>query len=138
SFLFYNSTAKEAYLEGFFFTISVISNTALGLSNDALADFSSDNFILNIIIYLIIIGSIACLVLIEIKRYLFKNKNQKKKFRFTLFTKVTTTTFFFLVALGTIMIYLIDRQGFMQGKSWHEGIFYALFQSVTTRSAGLT
>src|SRR5699024_7069515 len=35
-------------------------------------------------------------------------------------------------------IYLIDRQGFMQGKSWHEGIFYALFQSVTTRSAGLT
>src|SRR5690625_1993475 len=137
-FLFYFPTAKEAYLEGFFVTISAISNAGFGLSNDSLAAFSSDYFVQSIVIFLIIFGAIGFPVLIEIKRYLFKNKNQKKKFRFTLFTKVTTTTFFFLVALGTIMIYLIDRQGFMQGKNWHEGIFYALFQSVTTRSAGLT
>src|SRR5699024_8545327 len=68
----------------------------------------------------------------------FKNKNQKKKFRFTLFTKVTTTTFSFLVAWGTIMIYRMDIQAFMQGKSWHEGICWALFQYVTTRREGLT
>lgn len=137
-FLFYFPTAKEAYFEGFFVTISAISNAGFGLSNDSLAAFSSDYFVQSVIMFLIIFGAIGFPVLIEIKRYLFKSKNQKRKFRFSLFTKVTTTTFFFLVALGTIMIYLIDRQGFMQGKSWHEGIFYALFQSVTTRSAGLT
>src|SRR5699024_12287782 len=89
-------------------------------------------------IFFIIFNAIEFTVLIKIKSVLFKNNNQTKKFCFTLFTKVTTTTFFFLVALGTIVIYLIDRQWFMQGKSWHDGIFYALFQSVTTRSAGLT
>src|SRR5699024_11950762 len=36
-FLFYFPTAKEAYLEGFFVTISAISNAGFGLSNDSLA-----------------------------------------------------------------------------------------------------
>src|SRR5699024_11555670 len=108
-------TAKEAYLEGFFVTISAISNAGFGLSNDSLAAFSSDYFVQSIVIFLIIFGAIGFPVLIEIKRYLFKNKNQKKKFRFTLFTNVTTTTFFFLFAFVSIMIYFIVNQVFILG-----------------------
>src|SRR5699024_4075200 len=85
-FLFYFPTAKEAYLEGFFVTISAISNAGFGLSNDSLAAVSSDYFVQSIVIFLISCRSICCPVVIQIKRYLFKNKNQKKKFRFTLVT----------------------------------------------------
>src|SRR5699024_4521253 len=83
-------------------------------------------------------GAIGFPVLIEVKSFLFSRKNTKRKFRFSLFTKVTTITYFVLVILGTIGIFLMDIRGFMQEKVWHEGLFYALFQSVTTRIAVLT
>lgn len=35
------------------------------------------------------------------------------------------------------MIFLLERNHFLAGKSWHETVFYTLFQSVTTRSGGL-
>lgn len=35
------------------------------------------------------------------------------------------------------MIFLLERNHFLVGKSWHETVFYTLFQSVTTRSGGL-
>ena len=35
------------------------------------------------------------------------------------------------------MIFLLERNQFLAGKSWHETVFYTLFQSVTTRSGGL-
>src|SRR5699024_8757835 len=47
-------------------------------------------------------------------------------------------TFGILISLGTLFIYLFDINGFFKDKVWHEGLFYALFQSVTTRSAGLS
>src|SRR5699024_5223700 len=59
-------------------------------------------------------------------------------FRFSLFTKVTTTTFFMLIVVGTLFIYLLDMNKQFKGNLWHENLFYSLFQSVTTRSAGLS
>src|SRR5690625_3582444 len=77
-------------------------------------------------------------VLIEVKAFLFSKRRGKMPFRFSLFTKVTSTTFFLLILFGSIFIYMIDLGGFFKGKLWHETLFYALFQSVTTRSAGLS
>ena len=137
-FLRYYSSVSEAYFHGFFTTITAISNAGFSLHDDSLTNYSNDYFIQCIVMLLIIFGAIGFPVLIEIKRYLFMPKKKKHIFRFSLFTKVTTTTFFALVIIGTIFIYFIDINGFFKGKVWHEGIFYALFQSVTTRSAGLS
>jgi Trk-type K+ transport system membrane component len=57
---------------------------------------------------------------------------------FSLFTKVTTLTFGILIVIGSIVIYLLDMRNFFVGKSWHESVFYSLFQSITTRSGGLS
>ena len=137
-FLRYFSSVSEAYFHGFFTTITAISNTGFSLDNDSLALYSQDYFIQMVVMLLIIFGAIGFPVLIEVKHYLLSWKNRKRIFRFSLFTKVTTTTFFALVILGTLNIYLIDMNGFFKGKSWHEGLFYALFQSVATRSGGLS
>ena len=39
---------------------------------------------------------------------------------------------------GTIGMFLLDIVHFFADKSWHEILFYSLFQSVTTRSGGMS
>lgn len=137
-FMKYFPTVAEAYYHGFFHTISAISNGGFSLFNDSLAPYSDDYFVQFIVMILIIFGAIGFPVLIELKAFLFTKRNGKHLFRFTLFTKLTTMTFFILIFLGALLIYLIDLNGFFKQKAWHESLFYALFQSVTTRSGGLS
>src|SRR5690625_6779380 len=103
---------SEANFHGFYTTITAISNTGFSLDNDSLALYSQDYFIQMVVMLLIIFGAIGFPVLIEVKHYLLSWKNRKRIFRFSLFTKVTTTTFFALVILVTLNIYLIDMNGF--------------------------
>ncbi len=63
---------------------------------------------------LIILGAIGFPVLMEVKQFLSKRRQQL--FRFSLFTKLTTTTFFALVVVGTIMIFLLERNHFFSRK----------------------
>lgn len=137
-FLRYFPTPAEAYYNGFFSTISAISNGGFSLTNNSMVPYKNDYFVQIIIMLLIIFGAIGFPVLIEVKQYLLTRRKMKQRFRFTLFTKVTTTTFLVLIVLGAAFIYLIDVNQFFKDKSWHESIFFALFQSVTTRSAGLS
>jgi Trk-type K+ transport system membrane component len=137
-FLQYYPTVGEAYLNGFFGTISAISNGGFDIPGHARIPFKDDYFVQLINMLLIIFGAIGFPVLIEVKQFIFSQKDNRILFRFSLFTKVTTVTFFALIVVGAVMIFLLDITNFFVGKSWHEAFFYALFQSVTTRSAGLT
>ncbi|GAB3068426.1 TrkH family potassium uptake protein [Virgibacillus ainsalahensis] len=139
-FLQYFPTAGEAYLHGFFGAISAVSNGGFDITGQSLVPFSGDYFVQFVNMILIIFGAIGFPVLIEVKEYIFtsparKHKNTK---RFSLFTKVTTSTFLILIIGGAVFIYLLDIGNFFSGKSWHESLFYSLFQSVTTRSGGLS
>ena len=137
-FLSYFPTAKQAYFQAYFHTISAISNGGFALQNESLVAYSHDYIVQIIIMLLIIFGAIGFPVLVELKSYFFSPKNRRKLFRFSLYTKVTTTTFFLLIIIGALFIYLFDINHFFENKAWHEALFYALFQSVTTRSAGLS
>ncbi len=86
---------------------------------------------------LIVIGSNRFPVLIEVKQYIFASKDERTFIRFSLFAKLTSITFMVLIFVGAIIIALLDSRNFFVGKSWHEVLFYSLFQSVTTRSGGL-
>src|SRR5699024_1975219 len=71
SFLQYFPTAKEAYLNGFFGTISAISNGGFDITGNSLTAFKHDYFVQFINMLLIVFGAIGFPVLIELKRYLF-------------------------------------------------------------------
>ncbi len=137
-FLKYYSTIQEAYLHGLFGTISAISNGGFDITGNSLLPYAHDYFVQIIFILLIIFGAIGFPVLIEVKDYLWTKNKKRQRFRFSLFTKVTSVTFVILISLGTLFIYLMDMNHYLKGNSWHENLFYALFQSVTTRSAGLS
>ncbi|ARI77686.1 TrkH family potassium uptake protein [Halobacillus mangrovi] len=127
----------EAYLQGFFGTISAMTNGGFDITGQSLIPFKDDYFVQFINMILIIAGAIGFPVLIEVKQYLFNN-NQLQTIQFSLFAKLTTITFFALVVLGTIVIVLLEFNNFFADKDWHEIFFYALFQSITTRSGGLS
>ncbi|MFJ8527285.1 TrkH family potassium uptake protein [Bacillus sp. NPDC094106] len=134
-FLHYFPTWKEAYFHGFFASVSATTNGGFDLTGQSLIPYQKDYIVQIIHMLLIILGAIGFPVLMEVKQYVSKKKHQL--FRFSLFTKLTATTFFSLIIVGTIVIFLLERNQFLDGKSWHETLFYALFQSVTTRSGGL-
>src|SRR5699024_919905 len=137
-FIRYFPTPLEAYYNGYFTTVSAITNGGFSLSNESMAMFKDDYFVQFIVMLLVIFGAIGFPVLIEVKQFILKRRKKKRRFRFSLFTKLTTSTFTVLILLGAAFICLIDLNGFFNEKKWHEIIFFALFQSITTRSAGLS
>jgi len=137
-FLQYFPTAKEAYLNGFFSTISAVSNGGFDITGQSLIPYKDDYFIQFMTMLLIVLGAIGFPVLIEVKGFLLKEHSGNRRRRFTLFTKLTTTTFLILIIVGAVFIYLLDMNHYFTDKSWHASLFYSLFQSVTTRSGGLS
>ncbi|MGD6833586.1 TrkH family potassium uptake protein [Sutcliffiella halmapala] len=133
-FLSFYSTWQEAYLHGFFASVSATTNGGFDITGESLVPFAKDYFVQFITMILIITGAIGFPVLVEVKEFI---ANKGGRFRFSLFTKITTITFACLITFGTVAILLMEFNHFFKGMSWHESFFYALFQSVTTRSGGL-
>lgn len=135
-FLNYYPTWEEAYLHGIFASVSATTNAGFDITGESLIPFANDYFVQFITIVLLTLGAIGFPVLIEIKDYL-TNKNPKVRVHFSLYTKLTTSTFFGLMIFGTVAILIIEANQFFIDKSWHESFFYAFFQSSTTRNGGL-
>lgn len=126
---------QEAFLHGFFMSVSATTNAGFDITGQSLLPYANDYFVQLVNIILLILGAIGFPVLIEVRHFLFLREDSL--FRFSLFSKVTSTTFFLLVIGGTLLIILFEYNHFFAGKSWHESLFYALFQSVSTRNGGL-
>lgn len=135
-FYFYRDThdLQYAIMQGFFVSVSATTNGGLDITGQSLIPYAKDYFIQTIVMCLILLGSIGFPVLLEIKAYI---KNRTTNFRFSLFTKITTFTYFILFILGFIIILLFEYNHVFQNMTWHKSLFHALFQSITTRSAGL-
>ncbi|MCY7777508.1 TrkH family potassium uptake protein [Bacillus haynesii] len=133
-FLKYFETPGEAFMHGFFTSISATTNGGFDITGNSLIPFQHDYFVQFIVMMLIILGAIGFPVLIEVKDFLL---SKERKFSFSLFTKLTSVTFFLLVIGGAIGIFAMEARFAFSGKSWHEVLFFSLFQSTTTRSGGL-
>lgn len=134
-FLKFYPTWQDAYLQGLFASISATTGAGFDITGSSLAPFAHDYFVQFINITLIILGAIGFPVLIEIKEYLTHKGDYP--YQFSLFTKITTTTYFALVVIGAVLIILMESNQYFADKTWHEAFFFSLFQTVTTRSAGL-
>lgn len=135
-FLKYYSTWQEAFLQGLFASVSATTNAGFDITGQSLIPYAKDYFVQFVNIILLTLGAIGFPVLIETKEYLF-NRNEERRFRFSLYTKLTTITFLGLLVFGTVAILILEFQHFFKDKSWHESFFYAFFQSSTTRNGGL-
>ncbi|AEP86319.1 TrkH family potassium uptake protein [Bacillus spizizenii] len=133
-FLTYYDSIQDAYLHGFFASVSATTNAGFDITGSSLVPFRHDYFVQFITLLLIVFGAIGFPVLVEVKDFLF---SKNRRYPFSLFTKITTIMFGLLVLFGSIGIYVLEANHLFAGKSWHDILFLSLFQSTTTRSGGL-
>lgn len=124
-----------AMFYGLFHSVSSFTNAGFDLFGNSLHPFAGDYVVQLLTMFLLILGAIGFPVLMEVREY-FSRRNPY--FRFSLFTKLTTAMFFSLLILGTIGIFILENNLYYADKSWHEKLFFSLFNSVTTRSGGLS
>jgi len=116
-----------------FHSISAFCNAGFSLFPDSLVDFR-DNALVNLTIMgLIILGGIGFLVIREVVEIGLK-KNKKAKL--SLHTKIVLVTTAALIVFGTLGIALLESDGVLVGRPFVEGVWTALFQSVSARTAG--
>ncbi|WP_280769836.1 TrkH family potassium uptake protein [Salipaludibacillus daqingensis] len=133
-YLNYFDTTLEAYYQGAFGALSAFTNAGFDVTGESLIPFANDYFVQLVNILLIFAGAIGFPVLMELKEY-FSSKSPN--FRFSLFTKITTSTYFIVFFIGMFGLWLIERTEFYDGMSWHQQLFFSMFNSATARSGGL-
>lgn len=127
-------TLGQAIYYGVFHTISSYTNAGFDIFGDSLTSYAQDYFVQTVTMLLIVLGAIGFPVLVEVYEYVF---GKNKSFRFSLFTKVTSSIFFILLIAGAVGVWLIENNLYFAQMPWHEKWFHSLFHSVTSRSAGL-
>ncbi len=134
-FIQYFDTVTEAYYQGAFASLSAFTNAGFDITGASLIPFANDYYVQLVVILLIFAGAIGFPVLLELKAYFSK---ETPNFKFSLFTKITTTTYFIVFLIGVIGIWLLETGHYYQGLAWHQQLFTSLFNSATARSGGLT
>lgn len=137
-YIFSSWPLKEVLFHGFFTSFSAVANVGVDLTGQMLIPFHNDYFVQLIIMLLIVVGGIGFPVLLEVKDFLqYRRIKKVLPFRFSLFSKITVSSFLILLFGGALCIWLLEYNQFFKGMSFTESAFYSFFYSVTTRNAGL-
>lgn len=133
--------AKQAIFYSIFHAVSAFCNAGISLFDRNMAPFSGDLYVLSIIGSLVFAGGIGFIVWYELgysirNAYLrFKNAAYPR-YTFSLHTKVVLLTSLFLILLGSLAIWSIERTGALQNMSLFGSWVNAFFLSISMRSAG--
>lgn len=131
----YFDSVGQAYYQGAFGALTAFTNAGFDVTGQSLIPFADDYYVQLIVVLLIFAGAIGFPVLMEIREYFSSNS---KDFRFSLFTKVTVSTYFLVFAIGVLGIILLEANVYYQGMAWHQQVSSAIFHSASARSAGLS
>jgi len=125
----------EGIYYGIFHSISAFCNAGFDLmgqfeSYSSLTRYADDWLINLTAVALILIGGLGFVVWSD----LYKKKLQFRKY--TLHTKMVITALFVLVAVPTLLFWILERDGVLAGMSGPGQFLGALFAAVTPRTAG--
>ncbi|WP_158736649.1 TrkH family potassium uptake protein [Alteribacillus sp. YIM 98480] len=134
-YLQYFDTPAQAYYQGAFGALSAFTNAGFDVTGESLIPFANDYYVQFIVLLLIFAGAIGFPVLMEVREYFMTKGNH---FKFSLFTKVTVTTYFLVFIFGALGIWILEKDMFYEDMAWHQQFFYTIFNSATARSAGLS
>ena len=121
-----------------FHSISAFCNAGFSLSSESMVPYRADLVVNLSIVFLIILGGIGFVVLINILNFLIPYPGGSRKRKLNLHTKIVLTTTGILIILGAILFFTLEYEHTLSSLSVKDKIFVSLFQSVTTRTAGFT
>jgi trk system potassium uptake protein TrkH len=123
--------AKAAVL-GIFHSVSAFCNAGFSLFSNGLLDYASDPVVSLTVCALVVSGGLGFIAISDI----YKTGIQKSEKRLTVHSKLVLAMTIGLIILGTILIYLLEKNNTLAGLSGTGKWLAALFQSVTPRTAG--
>ena len=119
-------------MQGLFVSVSATTNGGLDITGQSLIPYAKDYFVQTIVMFLIVLGSIGFPVLLEIRAYV---RNRVMHFRFSPIYQNNYMHISIFICFGVLAILALEHHHAFKGLSWHQSLFYSLFQSATTRSA---
>jgi len=136
--ILFKSNAHKLF-SSVFHSVSAFNNAGFSLYSDNLYQIGLQNMVSFqiIIIFLIIFGGIGFFVLQDI----FGISNIRNRFRFRwkeykLLTRINIRMTLIMISLGTIAFYFLEQNTTLINKSFDDQVLTAVFQSVSTRTAG--
>lgn len=133
----YQAPFISALSAGLFHSISGFTNCGFDLFGNSLQGFQQDYVLKSVIGLLLLAGAIGFPVLLEVNSNI-SSWRKHRRLRFSLYTKITTITFFVLLLAGFVFVLLSEQHGTLAGMPWYQKITVSLFQSLTTKSGGFS
>ena len=124
-------TVGEALYHSVFHSVSAFCNAGFSTFSNSLEAFRGDLSVNVIVMFLIIIGGLGFVVILDVFQ---PSKNRKKVL--LLQSKFVLTTSAVLIIVGAVVIFIIENNRLMAGMPLNEKILASFFQSVTPRTAG--
>ena len=126
---------KERLVKSIFHSVSAFCNAGFSLFSNSFVNFEGDVYINAIMIFLIFLGGIGFIVILEILRGIFFVREYKKP-RLSLQSKIVLVTSLFLIVAGAFFILALENNNVLSGMTLKEKLFGSVFQAVTPRTAG--
>lgn len=140
--MIYNNNFWLSLWAGIFHSISAVNNAGFDIiGKNSLIPFQGDYFIQWIFIIEFVIGGIGFPVFYDLFSYI-KSRTQGKRFRFSLFTKITVTTYVLVAVVGLGGILLVelitktDDQSIWGNMPNGKAFMVIFFNTMSTRNAG--
>lgn len=119
-----------------FHSVSAFCNAGFDLMGTVTGEYSSfcgyvDNAWINIVIMLLItIGGIGFFVWDDVSEHKFSFR------KYNLHTKIVISTTILILVISSLLFWVFEKDGLMNGMGWKESVLASLFSSVTPRTAG--
>ena len=120
-----------------FHSISAYNNAGFGLWQNSLENYRSNVVVNVVVIMLIVLGGLGW----RVTNDLWSQRSRLKRRHLSLHTRLVLRTSFFLVLIGAVGLLITEwlSHGMVfLGMSWPERLMTAVFESVTSRTAGFT
>jgi trk system potassium uptake protein len=128
----FRTTVPDAsFFTALFHSVSAFCNAGFSLFSNSLEEYSSDPYVLIVIMLLVISGGLGFLIFNDISLV-----SRKKKKRYSLHTRIVLISTSALIVFGTIVFFLLEKNGVLKEMTGFNKLVNALFQSVTPRTAG--
>lgn len=131
----YDQPLPEALWSGVFHAVSAFCNAGFSLHSDSLMRYQGDWVVNLTIITLIVLGGIGFVVFADLTNYV-NRRNATPRPRLSFHSTVVMTTSLLLIALGTVVIGLLEIGGPAMPGNAGDHFLQAMFLSVTARTAG--
>lgn len=132
-FSFKKAGSEKPLLDGVFHAVSAFCNAGFSTADSSLSLLRGDTFFVSIIMFLIVTGGIGFIVLSDISAYILRRKE-----RLSPHSKIVLLFTLLLIALCSVIIYILESRGAFKGLSFKDKVIAAIFQSITPRTAGFS